>query len=109
MFKKIIIGLAGIWTRIIGFKVQSANHYTTRPQFSTTGLEPVTQGTTVPCSTNWAMLSLYIVGFEPTKHIALDLESNPFDRSGICTYVNNNIRKNLSMAGFEPAAFRLEV
>ena len=22
---------------------------------STTGLEPVTQGTTVPCSTNWAM------------------------------------------------------
>ena len=28
-------GFAGIWTRIVGFKVQSANHYTTRPLFTT--------------------------------------------------------------------------
>jgi|SaaInlStandDraft_2_1057019.scaffolds.fasta_scaffold544913_1 hypothetical protein len=27
------------------------------------------------------------VGFEPTKHYALELESNPFDRSGILATV----------------------
>ena len=30
--------------------------------------------------------NLYVVGFEPTKHNALELESNPFDRSGIRTH-----------------------
>ena len=29
---------------------------------------------------------MHTVGFEPTKHIARDLESRPFDRSGMCTY-----------------------
>ena len=29
---------------------------------------------------------MYVVGFEPTKHNALELESNPFDRSGIRTH-----------------------
>ena len=27
---------------------------------------------------------MHRVGFEPTKHDAVDLESTPFDRSGIC-------------------------
>ena len=31
---------------------------------------------------------LHGVGFEPTKHIALDLESSPFDRSGILSNYN---------------------
>ena len=30
-------------------------------------------------------IEMYGVGFEPTKHNALELESNPFDRSGTCT------------------------
>ena len=47
------------------------------------------------------MRKVHRVGFEPTKHYAVDLESTPFDRSGICAKV--------SMTGFEPAIFRLEV
>ena len=51
---------------------------------------------------------MYVVGFEPTKHNALELESNPFDRSGIRTH--KIIKKyKLSMTGFEPATLRLEV
>ena len=40
------------------------------------------------------------VGFEPTKHIASDLESLPFDRSGTLP---------LPYMGLEPTTFRLEV
>ena len=47
------------------------------------------------------MRKVHRVGFEPTKHYAVDLDSTPFDRSGICAKV--------SMTGFEPAIFRLEV
>ena len=67
------------------------------------------------------------VGFEPTKHIARDLESLPFDRSGtlpkevspgfepgsldskskVLTITPRDHK--VSMAGFEPATFRLEV
>ena len=43
---------------------------------------------------------MHKVGFEPTKHNAVDLESTPFDHSGICA---------ISMTGFEPATPRLEV
>ena len=44
------------------------------------------------------MLSLYTEGFEPTKHIALDLESNPFDRSGILPGIHDGIRtRNLQI------------
>ena len=32
------------------------------------------------------------VGFEPTKHNAVDLESTPFDRSGICANIHDGIR-----------------
>ena len=38
---------------------------------------------------------MYVVGFEPTKHNALELESNPFDRSGIRTH--KFIKKNISI------------
>ena len=45
---------------------------------------------------------MHRVGFEPTKHNAVELESTPFDRSGICA-------KKISMTGLEPATPRLEV
>ena len=31
--------------------------------------------------------TVHSVGFEPTKHYALELKSNPFDRSGNCVFV----------------------
>ena len=42
---------------------------------------------------------MIVVGFEPTKHNALELESNPFDRSGILS--------KSPPAGLEPATYRL--
>ena len=45
-------------------------------------------------------------GFEPTKHDARELESLPFDRSGTLPKI---ALKAISMTGFEPATFRLEV
>ena len=50
-------GLAGDRTRIAGFKVLSANHYTTKP--------------------------MHGGGFEPPKHNANDLESFPFDQTWV--------------------------
>ena len=41
------------------------------------------------------------VGFEPTKHNAHDLKSRPVDQAWV--------RYHVSMTGFEPATFRLEV
>ena len=46
------------------------------------------------------------VGFEPTKHIARDLESLPFDRSGTLPNYTKGI---LPYVGLEPTTFRLEV
>ena len=42
------------------------------------------------------------VGFEPTKRDAVDLESTPFDRTRVHY-------QKVSVTGFEPATFRLEV
>ena len=42
------------------------------------------------------------VGFEPTKHDASDLKSLPFDQT-------RERYPNVSMTGFEPVTFRLEV
>ena len=41
------------------------------------------------------------MGFEPTKHNAHDLKSRPVDQAWV--------RYHVSMTGFEPATFRLEV
>ena len=49
-------GSAGIWTRIVRFKVWNANHYITKPKNISMGwLEHPTNGFTVHCSTNWAI------------------------------------------------------
>ena len=68
---------------------------------------------------------MYAVGFEPTKHIARELESRPFDRSGMRTKISHTGTRtrvgwvktsypNLldymgktPSAGFEPATYRL--
>ena len=42
---------------------------------------------------------MIVVGFEPTKHNALELESTPFDHSGILS--------KSPPAGLEPATYRL--
>ena len=40
------------------------------------------------------------VGFEPTKHIARDLESLPFDRSGTLPFTRSNFTKdNYTLCG----------
>ena len=58
------------------------------------------------------------VGFEPTKHNAHDLKSCPFDqaRERYLTITNDTFSSVLlkvinlvSMTGFEPVTFRLEV
>ena len=52
------------------------------------------------------------VGFEPTKHNALDLESSPVDRTWVHYLVNTNLVNTMkrdtfppcmTTAGFEPA------
>ena len=53
------------------------------------GLEPTAFEVQVRCATNCTNQAILFknngmerVGFEPTKHIAIDLQSIPFDRSG---------------------------
>ena len=60
-------GPTEIWTQNSGFKVHCDNqfHYKTKTTHT------------------WLLQEVLGVGFEPTKHYALELESNPFDRSGI--------------------------
>ena len=64
-----VIGFAGNWTRIAGFKVQSVNHYTTMQIISPIGIEPMTNRfllyqyyTTTVCRSNiWAKAKWYII------------------------------------------------
>ena len=44
------------------------------------------------------------VGFEPTKHYALELESNPFDRSGTLANSAHGMESNHRPLGYEPSA-----
>ena len=61
------LGSAGIWTRIVRFKVWNANHYITKPKnISLVWLEHTTNGFTVHCSANWATVrKIVLAGFEP--------------------------------------------
>ena len=78
------LGFAGTWTRAGGFKVHSANqlHHKTILDNRIRTSDP---GNYSPLLYQLSYIEVYMMGFEPTKHIALDLESNPFDRSGTCT------------------------
>ena len=48
------------------------------------------------------MEKIHIVGFEPTKHYARELESRPFDRSGMCT--KSPKRDKFPTPGLEPGS-----
>tara|TARA_A200000113_G_C8625719_1_gene277363 strand:+ start:210 stop:410 length:201 start_codon:yes stop_codon:yes gene_type:complete len=65
---------------------------------------------------NLKIIILIAVGFEPTKHIARDLESLPFDRSGTLPLIVKIIIPEVNYSpvilpyvGLEPTTFRLEV
>ena len=58
------------------------------------------------------------VGFEPTKHYAIDLESIPFNQTRESAHYNDKIlfltellmaTNQKPLTGFEPATLRLEV
>ena len=71
--------MPGFEPRLLDSKSKVLTNYTTRP----------------------VIKLVVVVGFEPTKHIVRDLESRPFDRSGILPKVPHT--------GLEPATSRLEV
>ena len=66
-------------------------NYTTRPILDsrTRTSDP---GNYSPLLYQLSYIEVYRVGFEPTKHNASELESDPFDRSGICTYLIYKIK-----------------